>query len=325
MEYSMQGEKFNSINKENLQILITDPMNEYMLKALKEKGFKVTYNPSIEREELLKVIENYDVIVVRSRTKVDKEIIEKGKRLKIIARAGIGLDNIDTDEAENRGIKVVYAPGASTDSAVELTIGLMIAGARNLYTSMNLAKSGIFKKISGVELAGKTFGIIGFGRIGTKVGTIAKSMGMNVLAYDVIDIQKRAKEIGATSVSLGELVRNSDIISIHVTVGKDAKPIIGKEEFEKMKDGVIIVNTSRAVAIDGKALLEYINKNKVLAYAADVFWHEPPKEEWEIELLKHERVTVTTHIGAQTKEAQYRVAVMTTQNLLEALAEIGVK
>jgi D-3-phosphoglycerate dehydrogenase len=321
----MQDEKNNSINKENLQILITDPMNEYMLKILKEKGFKVAYNPDIQREELLKIIENYDVIVVRSRTKVDKNVIEKGKKLKIIARAGIGLDNIDTDEAENRGIKVVYAPGASTDSAVELTIGLMVAGARNFYTSMNLAKSGIFKKISGVELAGKTLGIIGFGRIGTKVGIIAKAMGMKVLAYDVIDIRKRAEEIGVANVSLDELLKNSDVISIHVTVGKDAKPIIGSNEFEKMKDGVIIVNTSRAVAIDGKALLQYINKNKVLAYAADVFWHEPPKEEWEMELLKHERVTITTHIGAQTKEAQYRVAVMTTQNLLEALAEIGVK
>ncbi|MCI2414960.1 MAG: NAD(P)-binding domain-containing protein [Candidatus Aramenus sp.] len=325
MAETINSVKYNSINRENLRILITDPIDNYMLDTLKSNGFNVTYLPDIKREELLKVIENYHVIVVRSRTKVDKEIIERGKNLKIIARAGIGLDNIDTDEADKRNIKVVYAPGASTDSAAELTIGLMIAAARNMYTSMSLAKSGIFKKVSGVELSGKTIGIIGFGRIGTKVALVAKAMGMNVLAYDVVDVRKRAEEIGARAVTLDELLANSDVISLHVTVGKDAKPILNRQEFEKMKNNVIIVNTSRAVAIDGPALLEYVKKGKVLAYATDVLWNEPPKDEWEWELLKHERVIVTTHIGAQTKEAQYRVAVITTQNLLNAIKEIGVK
>ncbi|MCG3108875.1 Glyoxylate reductase [Metallosphaera sp. J1] len=314
-----------SLAKENLTILITDPIDEYMIRTLKTKGLRVNYQPDIDREELLKVVENYDVLVVRSRTKVDKEVIERGKRLRVIARAGIGVDNIDTEEAERRKIRVVYAPGASTDSAAELTIGLMLAGARNMFTSMTLAKSGIYKKTEGVELSGKTIGIIGFGRIGYKVGVIAKAMGMNVLAYDVIDVSNRAAEIGARAVSLDELVTQSDVISIHVTVGKDAKPILTSREFEMMKKGVIIVNTSRAVAVDGKALLHYIKEGKVMSYATDVFWHEPPKEEWELELLRHERVTVTTHIGAQTKEAQYRVAVMTTENLLRALQELGVK
>ncbi|QKQ99325.1 3-phosphoglycerate dehydrogenase [Metallosphaera tengchongensis] len=314
-----------SLSRENLAILITDPVDEYMIKALRSKGIKVNYRPDIEREELLKTIEDYNVLVVRSRTKVDKEIIERGKSLRVIARAGIGVDNIDVDEAERRNIKVVYAPGASTESAAELTIGLMIAGARNMFTSMSLAKSGIYKKTEGVELHGKTIGIIGFGRIGYKVGLIAKAMGMNVIAYDVVDVSAKAAEIGGKAVTLDELVSASDVISIHVTVGKDAKPILTAREFEKMKNGVIIVNTSRAVAVDGKALLKYIKEGKVRSYATDVFWHEPPKEEWEVELLRHERVTVTAHIGAQTKEAQYRVAVMTTENLLKTLQDLGVK
>ncbi|MEM4080117.1 MAG: 3-phosphoglycerate dehydrogenase, partial [Metallosphaera sp.] len=135
-----------SLNRESLRILITDPVDEYMVRTLKERGLKLSYQPDITREELLKVVEGYDILVVRSRTKVDKQVIEKGKNLKIIARAGIGVDNIDTDEAERRKIRVVYAPGASTDSAAELTIGLMISAARNMFTSMSLAKAGIYKK-----------------------------------------------------------------------------------------------------------------------------------------------------------------------------------
>ena len=306
-----------------IKALITDPIDDILIQTLKDKGVQVDYIPDINREELLNIISNYDIIVVRSRTKVDKEVIERGKRLKIIARAGIGLDNIDTEEAEKRNIKVVYAPGASTDSAVELTIGLMIAGARKMYTSMNLAKSGIFKKIEGLELAGKTIGVIGFGRIGTKVGIIANAMGMKVLAYDIVDIKEKAEKIGAKAVTLDELVKESDVISLHVTVGKNAKPILDYPQFEMMKNDVIIVNTSRAVAVNGKALLDYIKKGKVYAYATDVFWNEPPKEEWELELLKHERVIVTTHIGAQTKEAQKRVANTTAQNLVNAMKELG--
>ena len=304
-------------------VLITDPIDKVLIEKLSQYNVKIDYKPEITREELLNTIENYDVIVVRSRTKVDKEVIERGKKLKVIARAGIGLDNIDTDEAEKRGIKVVYAPGASTDSAAELTIGLMIAAARNLLEAFNLAKGGIFKKTHGVELAGKTLGIIGFGRIGTKVAIVAKAMGMNVLAYDVLDVRERAKQIGAEVVSLDELLKRSDVISLHVTVGKNPPKILDREAFKKMRDGVIIVNTSRAAVVDGPALLESLNSGKVLVYATDVFWNEPPKEEWEMELLKHPRVIVTPHIGAQTKEAQLRVAQMTAENLIAAMKEVG--
>jgi len=314
----------DSISKLKYKILITDPVDQYMIKTLQEYGLIVDYKPEISREELLKVISDYQILIVRSRTKVDKEIIEKGINLKVIARAGIGLDNIDTEEAERRNIRIVYAPGASTDSAAELTIGLMIAAARRLYESMNLAKGGIFKKIEGIELAGKTIGIIGFGRIGSKVAKVCKALDMNVIAYDIIDISEKASKLGVNVAnSIEELLSNSDIISFHVTVGKDTKPILDENKFKYIKNNTIIINTSRAVVIDGKALLKYINM-KNLIYATDVFWHEPPKEEWELALLRHERVIVTTHIGAQTKEAQHRVAVMTTNNLINVLKETGV-
>ena len=306
-----------------IKALITDPVDDILIQTLKDKGVQVDYIPNIKREELLNIISDYDIIVVRSRTKIDKEVIKRGKRLKIIARAGIGLDNIDTEEAEKRNIKIIYAAGASTDSAAELTIGLMIAAARNMYISMNFAKSGIFKKIEGIELAGKTIGIIGFGRIGTKVGIIARAMGMKVVAYDIIDIKEKAENVGVKAVTLNELLKESDIISLHVTVGKNANPILDYPQFESMKNDVIIVNTSRAVIVNGKALLEYIKKGKVYAYATDVFWNEPPKEEWELELLRHERVIVTTHIGAQTKEAQKRVAQITALNLINVMKELG--
>ncbi|ACP35411.1 D-isomer specific 2-hydroxyacid dehydrogenase NAD-binding [Sulfolobus islandicus Y.G.57.14] len=319
---TIQG--INSINKLDFKVLITDPVDQYMIKTLQNNGLIVDYKPEISREELLKIIDQYQVLVVRSRTKVDKEIIRYGTNLKIIARAGIGLDNIDTEEASKRNIKIVYAAGASTDSAAELTIGLLLTAARKLYDSMNMAKGGIFKKIEGIELAGKTIGVIGFGRIGTKVAKVCKALDMNVIAYDVIDIKEKANMLGVkVAESLDELLKNSDVITFHVTVGKDAKPILNKDTFNYVKDNTIIINTSRAVVIDGKALLEYIDK-KQLTYATDVLWNEPPKEDWEIKLLRHERVIVTTHIGAQTKEAQYRVAVVTTDNLITSLKEIGV-
>ncbi|MGC9105650.1 MAG: NAD(P)-dependent oxidoreductase [Thermoprotei archaeon] len=306
-----------------VKVLITDPVDKTLIEKLSQYNVQIDYKPEIERDELLKVIGDYDVLVVRSRTKVDKEVIEKGTNLKVIARAGIGLDNIDTDEAEKRKIKVVYAPGASTDSAAELTIGLLLVAARNLYDSIGLAKSGVFKKTQGIELAGKTIGIIGFGRIGSKVGQVAKAIGMHVLAYDVLDVRERARQVGAEVVDLQELLRRSDVISLHVTVGKSPPKILDAKAFELVKQGVIIVNTSRAVVVDGPALLKSLNEGKVGVYATDVFWNEPPKEPWEWELLKHPRVIVTPHIGAQTKEAQLRVAQMTADNLITALKELG--
>ncbi|MEM0174043.1 MAG: D-2-hydroxyacid dehydrogenase [Sulfolobaceae archaeon] len=308
----------------SFSILISDPIDNTVINKLIQKGFQVNYNPTITRNEILEIIENYDILIVRSRTKVDKEVIERGKRLKIIARAGVGLDNIDVDEAVKRGIKVIYAPGASTDSVAELTIGLMIIAARNLYNSITFTKNGIFKKVEGFELKNKILGIVGLGRIGTRVAQIAKALGMRIVAYDIIDVSSKARELEISITnSLDELLSISDIISLHASVtNKKSIPIISEREFKIMKDGVIIINTSRASLIDGKALLRYLELGKVGFYAADVMWNEPPKEDWELKIISHDRVIITPHIGAQTKEAQKRIGEAIFENIIKAVEEI---
>jgi len=313
------GGRYSTFN-----VLITDPIDNTVIEKLIQKGFKINYKPTITKDEILKIIEDYDILIVRSRTKVDKDIIERGKRLKIIARAGVGLDNIDVEEANKRGIRIVYAPGASTDSVAELTIGLIIVAARNLYYSINLTKNGVFRKTEGLELRDKLLGIIGLGRIGSRVAYIAKSMGMRVVAYDIIDVSEKAKTLGiSVTRSLEELLTNADIISIHASTSeKRTIPIISDREFKLMKDGVIIINTSRASLIDGKALLHYLEAGKVGFYAADVMWNEPPKEEWELKLMSHERVVITPHIGAQTREAQKRIGEIIFEGIIKSVEEI---
>ncbi len=185
----------------------------------------------------------------------------------------------------------------------------MIAAARRIVELCSRAKSGSWHKAMGVELYGKTLGIIGLGRIGSKVAEIARVLEMNVLAYDIADVTERAKKIGVQLVSsLDELLRLSDIVSLHVPLTKETYHMIDYRELELMKNGVIIVNTSRGAVINTRALLDALNRGKVAAAALDVLEHEPPKEPWELELIRHPRVIVTPHIGSQTKEAQERIA-----------------
>ena len=282
------------------RVLVTDPVDQFLLDTLEKAGLSVDYNPTIGREGLLKVVSNYDALVVRSRTRVDADLLSEARRLKVVARAGIGLDTIDVEEATKRRIKVVYAPGASTDSVVELTIGLMISAARRLEDAFQRTKAGHFEKSSGIELHGKTLGVVGFGRIGSKVSLVAKTLGMKVLAYDVIDLSHVAATVGAQVKNLEDLLKLSDVISLHVGLKRGDPPLLGSKEFEMMKRGTILINTSRAQAVDGIALLEAIKSGIVGFYATDVFWNEPPKESWELELLRHPKVSVTPHIGAQT-------------------------
>ena len=303
-----------------VKVLIADSVDELLIEELERLGFKVSYKPKISRVELLNTIEDFDILIVRSRTKVDREVISRANKLKVIARAGVGLDNIDVEYARSKNIKIVNTPEAPTQSVAELTIGLMITAARKIVELCNNVKSGIWRKEYGFELYGKRLGIIGLGRIGGRVAEIAKAIGMDVIAYDVVDVSLKAKRLGVKLVStIEELYEDSDIISLHVPLTKETYHMVSYREFNMMKDNVILINTSRGGVVDGKALLEALNKFKVLVAALDTLEHEPPKEPWEIELVKHPRVIVTPHIGSQTVEAQRRIAEVLVSKLVNII------
>jgi len=297
----------------NGKILICDPVDNVLIEKLKDK-FDIDYKPEIIRDELLNVINKYNVVVVRSRTKIDKDIIEKGKNLNIIARAGIGVDNIDTDYAEKKNIKIVYAPGSSTESVVEITIAMMVMGARHLVKGIENTKNNNFKKLKGFELFGKTLGVLGFGRIGKSIVEAAKIFNMNFIAYDPMPVEYPDY---VKKVSLEELLKNSDLISINVTMRKNSPYILNDKDLSILKDNVIIINTSRANAINGKDMLKYLKNGKISYFISDVFWDEPAKEDYEFEMLKLDNVLITPHLGAQTLEAQKRIAIMTADNILK--------
>ncbi len=304
-----------------VRVLITDSVDEYIVNELKSRGIDIDYRPGISREDLLKVIPGYEALIVRGRTKVTRDVIDAAGKLRVIARAGVGLDNIDVEYAKARGIKVINAPEGSTQSVAELTIGLMIAAARLVSLQDRLIKGGEWPKgkYMGIELLGKTLGVIGFGRIGQRVAELAGAIGMRVIAYDVVDIRDRASKLSVDVVGFEELLGSSDFITIHVSLTPSARHLIGEKEFQAMKDGVIIINASRGEVIDTRALLKALNDGKVAAAALDVLENEPPREPWEIELVRHPRVIVTPHIGAETREAQRRIAEILVDKLVNYL------
>ena len=302
--------------EKGLKIIITDPVDQVLIERLEQENFGVDYYPKIKDDELINVIEKYNGIVVRSRTKVTRDLINKGKNLKFVARAGVGLAGIDLASMKEKGIDIIHAPEASTDSVAELTVGLMIGSCRRIQELAADTKQGKFVKEIGTEISGKTLGLIGFGRIGYRVAEIAKAFDMSILAYDVV----RSDRIDAVSgryVSLQELVSASDFIGIFVTVKPGEPPILGNDELMTARKKPGIINTSRATAVDGPALLNALKMGVLSFYASDVMWNEPPKTTWEHELLALPQVTITPHIGAQTKEAQARIAEATATKIIE--------
>ena len=303
-------------------MLVTDPVDDLLLEALRGAGLDVDYRPGISRGELLAAVDGYEALVVRSRTRVDAAVLERARGLRVVARAGVGLDNVDLEAARRLGVRVVNAPGAATQSVAELTIALLIAASRRVMESVELARRLVWKKVMGYELYGKTLSVIGFGRIGRRVAQIAKAIGMDIVAYDVVDMSGYAEKLGARFTrDLYEALAAGDAITLHVPLTRDTYHLISWDEFKAMKQGVILVNTSRGPVVDSEALLWALDAGIVGAAALDVLEHEPPRTEAEKALVKHPRVIVTTHIGASTVEAQRRVAVETARRLLEALAE----
>ncbi len=308
-----------------MKVLVADPISEEAIDLMRKEGLEVDVKTDISHDELVRIIPEYDALIVRSRTKVTKDVIEAGKKLKIIGRAGVGVDNIDLKTATERGIVVVNAPGGNTISAAELTLGLLFAVARKIPQADKSVKEGKWerKKFMGVELRGKTIGIIGLGRIGYEVAKRVRALEMNILAYDPYVSEERAKSVGAKLVSLEELLRNSDFITIHVPKTKETENLISEREFEMMKDGVYIINAARGGIVNEKALYEAIVKGKVAGAALDVYEKEPPDPN--NPLLKLDNVVTTPHIGASTKEAQLSVGMIIAEEFINFAKGLPVK
>ena len=290
-----------------MRILVTDGMDKSAMAALREKGHEVV-EQYYEPEELGKALRDFDAVVVRSKTKVRANHIDeaKGGRLKLIIRGGVGVDNIDVKYAEQNGIAVRNTPKASSQSVAELALGHMFACSRFISAAGSTMRQGKWEKKAygkGIELQGKTLGIIGFGRIGQHLGVMAKAIGMKVVAFDIFHIPGIEQQLGIDYVEMDALLAQSDFISVHAPA-VDGGAIINRETIAKMKDGVTIINTSRGSNIDEDALLEALNAGKVRAAGLDVWASEPTQNE---ALYSHPMVSCTPHIGAATGEAQKRI------------------
>lgn len=289
-----------------LDILITDGMESTSLRELKNLNFNIVER-HLTKEDLIKEIKDYHILVVRSATKVTREVIdgalETGK-LKLIIRAGVGLDNIDVAYAKDQGIIVENTPNGSNTAVAELVIGHILNLARFIHQANISLKKGQWNKkmYQGMEIEGKTLGIVGFGRIGRELAKKARALGMKIKYYDIM--YQLVDDGDYEYCDFHELLKTSDFISLHVPYKKGEKAVIGKEEINKMKDGAYLINCARGGVVDEEALLEALNSNKLAGAAIDVFLNEPNPN---LDLCKHEKVSVTPHIGASTKEAQEKI------------------
>ena len=290
-----------------MRILVTDGMDKTAMAQLREMGHEVV-EQFYEPDQLGKALRDFDVVVVRSKTKVRANHIDeaKGSQLKLIIRGGVGVDNIDVKYAEANGIAVKNTPKASSQSVAELAMGHMFACARYISDAGYTMRNGEWKKKEygkGIELQGKTLGIIGFGRIGQHLGVMAKAIGMNVVAYSTTRRPEVEAKFGIPYVTLEELLAQSDFISLHAPAAPGA-PLINADTIAKMKDGVVIINTSRGANVDEDALLAALESGKVRAAGLDVYADEPTAN---AALYSHPMVSCTPHIGAATVEAQKRI------------------
>ena len=304
-----------------MKVLANDGIAIAGVKALESANFEVITD-NITQEQLITEInaQNIEVILVRSATKVRKDIIDSCPNLKIIGRGGVGMDNIDVDYARDKGIEVINTPAASSQSVAELVMAHLFSISRSVYDSnrqMPDSSNGQFKVLKkkygkGIELRNKTLGVIGFGRIGQYTAKYALGCGMNVIAYDpFVNQAKIDLNIGSQTISVNiemtsfdELLSQADFISLHVPMPNDGNALIGNDEFSKMKDGVRIVNASRGGVINEDALISALNVSKVAGAALDVFVGEPSPRE---DILKHDKISLTPHVGAATVEAQERI------------------
>jgi len=305
-----------------VRVLVCDPIHDDGVEMMRETGFQVDLKTAITGDELIEVVGGYDAIVVRSRTKVTGEVLAEVGRLRVVARAGVGLDNVDVEEAKRRGVEVVNSPEAPSNAVAELVLGFMLSLARRIPEADACMKRGEWIKrwLTGFELRGKTLGVIGFGRIGYLVGKKAKALGMRVLTYDVVieKLMGYVEEVGAEAVPLEKLLAHSDFVSIHVPLLPQTKHMIGRREIEMMKRGAYLINASRGGIVDEEALIEALTGGRLAGAALDVYEEEPPSG---TSLTGLRNVVCTPHIGSATEEAQRANSTIVAGKLIEILAQ----
>lgn len=303
----------------NIKVFIADDVNDEKLSPLRKAGINVVKETKLTPEELIIRLKDADGVIVRSATKITAEVMDKAEKLRVIGRAGVGVDNIDVKAATERGIVVMNAPDGNTITTAEHTFAILISMARNVPQAHAKLQSGTWDKKSfvGVELYGKTLGLIGLGRIGKHVAKIAKGFGMNIFAYDPFVSEEQAKEIGIDIGSLDEVLAKADFITIHTPVTNETRGIIGKDAFSKMKKGVRIVNCARGGLIDETELVKAIDAGIVEGAALDVYSVEPLSEN--SPLLNNPKIITTPHLGASTTEAQEGVALTVAEQMRDFL------
>ena len=303
----------------NQSVLICDQVNPILKEVLEKNGLKVTYEPEITPEQVAEKIGNFEVVVVRSRTKMTRELIEKADKCKIIARVGIGLDNIDQEAAKEKNIRVLNAVEGAITAVAELVIGLMLSMAREIPRADREIRNGnwIKKELMGTELKGKYLGIVGLGNIGKRLGRLARALNMNIIGYDVTEIDDEfAKEVGLMKADLDTLLSSADYVSFHVPLLDSTRHMINAEKLKLMKKTARIINTARGGVIDENALYESLNDGNLAGAALDVFEVEPATGN---KLITLPNFVSTPHMGAQTKKAQLLAANIIAEKIIQVL------
>ena len=303
----------------NQSVLICDQVAPILNDILQKNGLKISYEPEISPEQIKEKIGNFDIVVVRSRTKITKEMIDKASKCKIIARVGVGLDNIDVDAAKAKEIRVINAVEGAMNAVAELVLGLMLSMAREIPRADREIRNGkwLKKDLIGIELSGKYLGIVGLGNIGKKLARHARALNMNIIGYDVIPIPDDfTSEVGLVKADIDTLLSSADFISFHVPLTESTYHLVNKEKLSKMKKTACIINTSRGEIIDEDALYDALKEGKIAGAALDVFEKEPAIGN---KLATLPNVICTPHIGAQTKEAQALAANVIAEKIIMIL------
>ena len=303
----------------NQSVLICDKVAPILNDILQKNGLKITYEPEITPDQIKEKIGTFDIVIVRSRTKLTKDMIEKADKCKIIARVGVGLDNIDVDAANTKGIKVINAVEGAMNAVAELVLGLMLSLAREIPRADREIRNGkwLKKELMGTELSGKYLGIVGLGNIGKKLAKHARALNMNIIGYDVIPIADEfVREVGLIKTDLDTLLSSADYISFHVPFTNDTQHLVNLQRLGKMKKTAYIINTSRGEIIDEEALYTALKDGKIAGAALDVFEKEPATGN---KLATLPNVICTPHIGAQTKEAQTLAANVIAEKIIMIL------